>query len=176
VGRISYGLIEKLAAMKDKFQIFIYTSIFHNGIITDRLKKAAFKSNVIHNHLVDNINMLRDDQLDALVLLDPMQDTLTYIISQFRCAPVQISTWGHPGTTGLDTIDYYVTSKYFKDDQSHFTEKLVIFNSLSIYYNHIDNLVIPFATPDFRLVPYIQSKGGVEFSRQLFDLPLNKRI
>ena len=31
-----------------------------------------------------------------------------------RLAPIQITTWGHSETSGIDTVDYFVSSKYFE--------------------------------------------------------------
>jgi tetratricopeptide (TPR) repeat protein len=46
--------------------------------------------------------------------------------------PVQINTWGHPDTSGLPTLDYYVSAECFEpaDAQDHYSEQLVHFTSL----------------------------------------------
>lgn len=178
VGRIAYGLIEKLAQCGD-FDVYVYSNNIRGTVIGDRIFKSVKKFSVIDYDIATNINMIRKNQLDIFILLDPLQDMFTYLLSQFRCAPVQISTWGHPGTTGLKTIDYYITSKYFdihENMQSYHTEKLVLFNSLSIYYNHINHLVIPFSKPDFNLTTYFDEKGGMFFARNMFKIPINRTI
>lgn len=175
VGRVSYGLIEQLSKT-GQFDIYIYADNFDNSVIGERLKTVAKKVTYMEHQLGLIVKTLKDDMLDILVLLDPLQDTLTYIVSQYRCAPVQLTTWGHPGTTGLDTIDYYVTSKLFKDDPAHYRESLIAFDSLSIYYNHINELVNPYEEEKFDLIPYIENKGGVPFARQIINLPLEGRI
>lgn len=176
VGRIAYGLIEKLGKSK-QFDIYIYADNNENTVVGDRIRAVAKKVVFMEHQLQKIIEDVRNDHLDILILLDPLQDTLTYIISHYRCAPVQITTWGHPGTTGLDTIDYYITSKYFKDDPGHYNESLVAFDSLSIFYNHINDLVKPYAQEtDFDLIPYIESKGGVNFARHMNNVPLGARV
>lgn len=174
VGRISYGLLEKLASC-GMFDIYVYTDNILDTLIGRRLNSVVKKVKTLDNQLSVNIRMLREENLDVLVLLDPLQDTLTYIISSYRCAPVQVSTWGHPGTTGLETIDHYVTSKLFMEKQDFFTEKLVLFESLSIYYRHINELVRPCVTEPFDIIPYMESKGVAPIRFRL-SIPLNARV
>jgi hypothetical protein len=47
------------------------------------------------------------------VYLDIGMDPSTVVWASARLAPVQIVTWGHPSTTGLSSIDYYLSSEYF---------------------------------------------------------------
>jgi predicted O-linked N-acetylglucosamine transferase (SPINDLY family) len=48
---------------------------------------------------------------------------------------VQCTTWGHPATTGLKTIDYYLSSESFESDSadSHYAEQLVRLKNLPCY-------------------------------------------
>jgi predicted O-linked N-acetylglucosamine transferase (SPINDLY family) len=45
-----------------------------------------------------------------------------------RLAPVQAASWGHPETSGLPTIDYYLSARAIEppDAQQHYTETLVL--------------------------------------------------
>jgi protein O-GlcNAc transferase len=53
-----------------------------------------------------------------------------------RLAPVQCVTWGHPETTGLETMDYFLSSELMEppDGDDHYSEKLVRLPGLSICY------------------------------------------
>jgi predicted O-linked N-acetylglucosamine transferase (SPINDLY family) len=55
-----------------------------------------------------------------------------------RFAKIQINTWGHSDTSGLDTIDYFFSSKLYELDyeeaQQHYSEKLILLNSLCTSY------------------------------------------
>jgi len=48
---------------------------------------------------------------------------------------VQCVTWGHPVTTGLPTMDYFISSSLLETDraQEHYSEKLVRLNSMGLY-------------------------------------------
>jgi predicted O-linked N-acetylglucosamine transferase (SPINDLY family) len=51
-----------------------------------------------------------------------------------RCAPVQAVTWGHPVTTGLPSMDAFLSSEAMEppDGDKHYTERLVRLPGLSL--------------------------------------------
>ena len=56
-----------------------------------------------------------------------------------RLAPVQIALWGHPSTTGMNSIDYFISSDLYhsKDSnggQEFFNEQLIRLDSLGFYF------------------------------------------
>ena len=53
---------------------------------------------------------IADQELDVLYYADIGMDPLTYFLAFARLAPVQCVTWGHPVTTGIPTIDYFLSS------------------------------------------------------------------
>ena len=57
-----------------------------------------------------------------------------------RLAPVQCNSWGHPDTSGMQTLDYYLSSDLMEPDDAvdHYTERLIRLPNLSIYYEPID--------------------------------------
>ena len=87
-------------------------------------------------------NQLDNLNLDVIIYPDIGMKIYPYILSFSKLAPIQINTWGHSETSGIDTIDYFVSSKFFhpyqklKEDtiKNEFSEKLVLMNSLSTYY------------------------------------------
>ena len=56
-----------------------------------------------------------------------------------RLAPVQCDFWGHPETSGMPTLDYFLTSDLMEptDGSEHYTEQLVRLPNLSVYYEPI---------------------------------------
>jgi protein O-GlcNAc transferase len=65
--------------------------------------------------------------LDVLMYPEIGMDPLTVKLASMRLAPVQLATWGHPETTGLPTIDYFISAEHLEPDnaQDHYTERLV---------------------------------------------------
>ena len=58
-------------------------------------------------------------------------------LAALRLAPVQCTTWGHPDSSGLPTMDYYLSSEVMEppDADAHYTERLVRLPGLGIHYN-----------------------------------------
>jgi protein O-GlcNAc transferase len=69
-------------------------------------------------------------------------------LASLRLAPVQVNTWGHPDTSGLPTLDYYVSADCLEpaDAQDHYSEQLVLLPHLG---NRIQPLAIPSSDPGF---------------------------
>jgi protein O-GlcNAc transferase len=55
-------------------------------------------------------------------------DPTTVRLASLRLAPLQATAWGHPSTTGLPTIDYYLSGEWLEpaNGQDHYSEKLVL--------------------------------------------------
>jgi predicted O-linked N-acetylglucosamine transferase (SPINDLY family) len=66
-------------------------------------------------------------QPDVLIYPEVGMDPLTARLASLRLARVQVATWGHPETTGMPTIDYYLSGRDLEPPgaQRHYTERLV---------------------------------------------------
>ena len=69
-------------------------------------------------------------------------------LASLRLAPVQVNTWGHPDTSGLPTLDYYVSAECFEpaDAQNHYSEQLILLPHLG---NRIQPLALSSSDPGF---------------------------
>ena len=55
-------------------------------------------------------------------------DKTTYFLAFSRLAPVQAVWWGNPDTTGVPTIDYYLTSEHeHESHRDHYSEPIYQF-------------------------------------------------
>jgi predicted O-linked N-acetylglucosamine transferase (SPINDLY family) len=72
------------------------------------------------------------------VLLYPEvgMDPIACRLAAQRLAPVQCVTWGQPETTGMPTLDYFLTSDAMEppDGAAHYTERLVRLPHLGLCY------------------------------------------
>jgi protein O-GlcNAc transferase len=85
----------------------------------------------------------REILLDAPhVLIYPglLMDAVSVQLAAQRLAPVQCTSWGHPETSGIATLDYFLSSDLMEppDADALYTEKLVRLPNLSIYYEPVD--------------------------------------
>lgn len=56
------------------------------------------------------LNQLRAAAPDALYLTEPSWDFHQYLCGLLRAAPVQFTSWMNPGTSGLPTMDYFLSA------------------------------------------------------------------
>lgn len=76
------------------------------------------------------------EQLDVLAYPEIGMDAVTTQLASMRLAPMQLASWGHPQTTGLPTIDYYMSADGMEppDAAEHYTEQLVRLPNLGCFY------------------------------------------
>ncbi|MBM3841183.1 MAG: tetratricopeptide repeat protein [Verrucomicrobia bacterium] len=84
------------------------------------------------------VEWMQDAAFDIIVYLDIGIHFRTQPLAALRLAPVQCGTWGHPVTSGLSAIDYFLSSELMEPENAaaHYSEKLVRLPSLSICYAH----------------------------------------
>ena len=91
---------------------------------------------------------IRADALDALIYPEIGMESQAVRLAALRLAPLQMVAMGHPVTTGLASIDMFLTSDLMEPDdaQSYYTERVVRLPNLSFDYER-------------------QPAGGPEFKR-----------
>ncbi len=79
------------------------------------------------------------DAPHVLIYPEVGMDPAAALLAAQRLAPVQCNSWGHPDTSGLPTIDYYLSSALMElpEAQEHYTETLIRLPNLSIYYEPV---------------------------------------
>jgi predicted O-linked N-acetylglucosamine transferase (SPINDLY family) len=105
--------------------------LFHLGKAND-LETALAKTMATHytygkSDIVEWAQLILGHQLDALIYPEVGMDSTTAKLASLRLAPVQAASWGHPQTTGLSTIDYFLSAEGLEPPgaEAHYTEKLV---------------------------------------------------
>ena len=94
-------------------------------------------------------------ELDVLFYVELGSFSITYFLAFGRLAPIQCVTWGIPFTSGLRTIDYFLSSVDAEpeDAENHYTERLVRLKRLPTYYYKPAPCSPPKPRSDFRLDP-----------------------
>ena len=77
------------------------------------------------------------DGLDVLIYPEIGMHHLPVQLASRRLAPVQCMAWGHPVSSGLPNIDYFLSSDLMEppDGERHYAETLVRLPGLSIHYD-----------------------------------------
>jgi predicted O-linked N-acetylglucosamine transferase (SPINDLY family) len=78
-----------------------------------------------------------DWQPDILIYPEIGMDPMTTRLASLRLAPVQAASWGHPETSGLPTIDYYLSAEDMEPAraQENYRERLVLLPHLGCCYH-----------------------------------------
>jgi predicted O-linked N-acetylglucosamine transferase (SPINDLY family) len=125
---------------REQFEIYCY-GIDINNTCDNFTREYQEQSDYFYQF--DNlVNMekiaqnILDNQLHILVYLDIGMDARTTQLAGLRLAPVQCVTWGHPITSGLPTIDYFISSELMEptEGDNHYSEKLIRLSNLGIAY------------------------------------------
>jgi len=132
------GWVENLN--REEFQLYGYHTGWTNDEQTEIAKKSFYRFAEKLPTLEDWLRRITGDRLHVLIIPEVGMDAMTPRLAAFRLAPVQCASWGHPDTTGVPTIDYYLSSDLMEPEngQDHYCEKLVRLPNLSIYYEPLD--------------------------------------
>ncbi|QJR16464.1 tetratricopeptide repeat protein [Usitatibacter palustris] len=76
------------------------------------------------------------DELDVLVYPELGMHADTFGLASLKLAPVQVSGWGHPTTTGLPSMDWFLSSAAMEPEgaQALYAEKLALLPGLGTNY------------------------------------------
>ncbi|MEL0112055.1 MAG: hypothetical protein VW835_10025 [Rickettsiales bacterium] len=71
-----------------------------------------------------------------MLYADIGMEHVSYFLAFARLAPVQCVIWGHPDTTGIDTIDYYLSNDLAEPEngQESYSEQLVRLAGVQSWY------------------------------------------
>ncbi|MEX0270317.1 tetratricopeptide repeat protein [Leptolyngbyaceae cyanobacterium UHCC 1019] len=118
------------------FEIFCYYTGDSPDLITEQFQSWSDRFHHIPNNLEAVCQQILSDQLHVLVFPEIGMDPLTVQMAALRLAPIQCTAWGHPVTSGLSTIDYYISSEAMEpaNAQAHYSETLVCLPKLGIAY------------------------------------------
>ena len=130
VGRYFAGLVTGLP--RDAFECFAWFT----GEAADE-RTRAIAARVEHFTLAtgsmrDLADAILAARLDVLAHLDIGLDPRALALASLRLAPVQIALPGHPTSSGLDSVDWFVGAKAVEPAgaQAHYTEKLELLPGL----------------------------------------------
>lgn len=160
----------------------------YEEILANKLKNNTDpKENIVLSYTdhKKNIEIIESLKLDILIYCEIGMDPLNYMYASMRLAPIQCTTWGHSYTSGIDTIDYYLSSKLYEsgdisEAQSHYSEKLILFDTLNTYYydpiinfEPNENLLNEYINIDFTKNVYGCLQSPYKLSKD-FDIILKK--
>ncbi len=138
IGRTSRGLFARLS--RERFEV---TAIFVAPTVDDDysrdIRAQAERSLVVPQDLAEARRLIGALELDVLFYQDIGMEPFTYFLAYSRLAPVQCVSFGHPDTTGIPAMDYFVSNDLYEGPEAagHYSERLVLLRdlgTLAFYY------------------------------------------
>jgi predicted O-linked N-acetylglucosamine transferase (SPINDLY family) len=133
IGMFMLGITQQLDP--SQFELSVYHVSSKSDQISTAINAKATYHTVLPTDLQAARHLISSRQPDILLYPDIGMEPMTYYLAFARLAKVQCAWWGHPVTTGIDTIDYYLSNKHLEpvNGDAHYTEKLIRFENLAIY-------------------------------------------
>ncbi len=136
IGRLMVGLLAHLHAREDCLIYLFHAVSPQDDSLRHEIEALADNSIVLPGDLQSAREAIAETNLDVLLYPDIGMDPVTYFLAQARLAPVQCVTWGHPVTTGMPTIDYFLSCDAAEPEgaETHYSEILVRLGGLPFSY------------------------------------------
>lgn len=155
IGHTSRGLVEKLD--RSRFEVVL---IRLGPSPLDDMAKAinAAADQVVEIPLTD-LQQARQSiaglKVDILFWQDIGMEPFSYLLAYARLAPVQLTSFGHPDTTGIPNMDYFLSSALYETASSgdYYSEQLITLpNQGTLAYYYRPHMPDSFHRGDFGLM------------------------
>jgi protein O-GlcNAc transferase len=145
---------------KKRFDLYIYYLEGTQDDQTNIASECAKKFIIGQYSLKKWADLISNDNLDIILYPEIGMNKLTTQLACLRLANMQCTSWGHPETSGLPTIDYYISAELTEktNSQENYSEKLLKLNNLGSY----------FEPPSLDLTEYDFINNGLNTESKLF--------
>jgi predicted O-linked N-acetylglucosamine transferase (SPINDLY family) len=123
-------------ANSDKFEIYSYYTGNSPDPVTEQFRQYSYKFYHIPDNLEAVAEQILKDKLHILVYPEIGMNPPTMELAALRLAPIQCTAWGHPVTSGLPTIDYFLSSQLMEPEnpQEYYSETLILLPNIGVAY------------------------------------------
>ncbi len=124
IGKLYRGFIEKLD--RGRFEVIAVHAMTRRDPVRAAIDAAADRAIELPARLEAARRAVAGAELDVLFYPDVGMHSFSYFLAFSRLAPVQVTSWGHPDTTGLPSIDWFVSSEILEPPgaEAHYGERL----------------------------------------------------
>ena len=114
VGYLNLGFLTFLD--RTRFDVTLVSPVYSGDEMYAQMADAADHVLDIPRDLGRARDLIAAAKFDVLFYPDIGMEALTYYLAFARLAPVQAVSWGHPVTTGIPNIDYFVSCDAMEPD------------------------------------------------------------
>lgn len=121
---------------RQNFEVYCYYTGNEPDTVTEKFQEYSDVFHHIPYNLPAACEQIIADKLHILVYPEIGMNPQTMCMAALRLAPVQCTAWGHPVTTGLPTVDYFLSSELMEGEnaQEHYSEKLILLPNIGVSY------------------------------------------
>lgn len=131
IGKTTAGLVERLS--RDEFEVFVINLYPQPQDETGRrLQQHADHYVNVEASLSSARTQIAALELDILFYQDIGMESFGYFLAYSRLAPVQCVSYGHPDTTGIPNVDYFISNDLYElpEASQDYSERLVLLHDL----------------------------------------------
>ncbi|MBT3304950.1 MAG: tetratricopeptide repeat protein [Alphaproteobacteria bacterium] len=134
LGKQTLGVIKTLS--RKRFEVVLFRLPGAEDDTSKAIDAAADRVVALPNNLTAARTTIAGETPDILFYPDIGMDSFTYFLAFARLAPVQMTSWGHPDTTGIPNLDYFLSCEGMESEGSsaEYSEQLVKLQDLTTYY------------------------------------------
>lgn len=138
IGKTTRGLVANLS--RERFEVVtVFAPPSHEDETSRFIRAHSDRSVTLPRGLDAARGAIAGLELDVLFYQDIGMDLFTFLLAFSRLAPVQCVSFGHPDTTGIASIDYFVSNDLFEPAgaSGHYSERLFLLHdlgTLAYYY------------------------------------------
>jgi predicted O-linked N-acetylglucosamine transferase (SPINDLY family) len=138
IGKTTRGIVAKLS--RARFEVFsLFAPPVHEDETSKFIRAHSDRAVALPRTLEAARRAIAELKLDVLFYQDIGMDAFTYFLAFARLAPVQCVSFGHPDTTGIANMDYFISNDLFEpgDAARHYSERLFLLHdlgTLAYYY------------------------------------------
>jgi predicted O-linked N-acetylglucosamine transferase (SPINDLY family) len=138
IGMTSRGLIAELD--RDRFEVYsLHLPPAQRDAVNEAIRAASDRAVDIAPDVRRAQQQIAALELDVLFFQDIGMEPLSYRLALSRLAPVQCVSYGHPDTTGIPNMDYFVSNDLYElpGAEAHYSERLFCLRqlpTLAYYY------------------------------------------
>ena len=131
---------------RDEFEVHIFSL---SNTVDEETQIAMRWATQFHQRcgeLIDWAQSIAAEDFDYLIYPEIGMHPLTTQLASLRLADRQLVFWGHPETTGLPTLDYFISADLFESGEAdlNYSEKLVKLPNLGTHYSALPTQVQAF--------------------------------
>ena len=119
------GLLRHLD--RSRIELVLLHTGSHGGAVTDEARALVDRYHGDNLQFAHCLDILRQERPDALFYPEIGMDPTVFRLAAMRLAPMQMAGWGHPITSGLPTMDAFLSGDLLESPaaDAHYRERLL---------------------------------------------------